>query len=206
MQAIVTVWAGMRSENPAPSAASRATLEVLTSCSENEKLNDGQEMKTQNFWNVTVYNKNNKKIKSLLPEWQFLHRYSPRGPCQYRFFGEVLPVPCVVDREAWVTWTDNNFLWQFLRGEKLVLVLVRCRRQQERCANSIDQNQIFSRPSYLRLRKWRQLPCSRRKDFRPNEKSISQHLKLELSQTTWCAKMRESSEKRWQGISQFGEK
>ena len=31
MQAIVTVWAGVLSENPAPSAASRATFEVLTS-------------------------------------------------------------------------------------------------------------------------------------------------------------------------------
>ena len=32
MQAMVTVWAGMRSENPAPRAASRAMLEVFTSC------------------------------------------------------------------------------------------------------------------------------------------------------------------------------
>jgi hypothetical protein len=31
MQAMVTVWAGMRSENPAPRAASRATLLVFTS-------------------------------------------------------------------------------------------------------------------------------------------------------------------------------
>ena len=31
MQAMVTVWAGMRSEKPAPRAASRAMLEVFTS-------------------------------------------------------------------------------------------------------------------------------------------------------------------------------
>jgi hypothetical protein len=31
MQAMVTVWAGIRSENPAPSAASRAMLLVFTS-------------------------------------------------------------------------------------------------------------------------------------------------------------------------------
>ena len=31
MQAMVTVWAGIRSEKPAPRAASRATLEVFTS-------------------------------------------------------------------------------------------------------------------------------------------------------------------------------
>ncbi len=31
MQAMVTVWAGMRSLNPAPRAASLATLDVLTS-------------------------------------------------------------------------------------------------------------------------------------------------------------------------------
>jgi len=31
IQAMVTVWAGVLSENPAPSAASRATFEVLTS-------------------------------------------------------------------------------------------------------------------------------------------------------------------------------
>ena len=31
MQAMVTVWAGIRSEKPAPRAASRAMLEVFTS-------------------------------------------------------------------------------------------------------------------------------------------------------------------------------
>ena len=31
MQAMVTVWAGILSENPAPRAASRAMLEVFTS-------------------------------------------------------------------------------------------------------------------------------------------------------------------------------
>ena len=32
MQAMVTVWAGIRSEKPAPRAASRAMLDVFTSC------------------------------------------------------------------------------------------------------------------------------------------------------------------------------